>query len=72
MYKSLQANRLTDAMGKESFHIILFKHKRFSMLDKCILKIKNNPTTSSGFQGICRIKVMMAAFLATVYSIVKL
>ena len=42
------------------------------MLDKCILKIKNNPTTSSGFQGICRIKVMMAAFLATVYSIVKL
>ena len=67
-----QASRLTDAMGKGSFHIMLFKTQRFLMLGKFILKIKIYPMTSSGFQGICRIKVMMAAFLATLYSIVKL
>ena len=43
------------------------------MLDKCILKVKINPMRSSGFHGIRRIKVMMTAFLATLYtSTVKL
>ena len=50
-----QASRLTDAMSKGSFHVIFFKTQRFSMLDKCILKIKIHPMTSSGFHGICRI-----------------
>ena len=67
-----QANRLTDAMGKGNFHIILFKTQRFFMLDKCVQKIKIHPMRSSGSHGICRIKVRMAAFLATQYSIVKL
>ena len=35
------------------------------MLDKCILKIKIHPMRLSGSHGICRIKVMMPAFLAT-------
>ena len=59
-------------MGKRSCHITLFKTQRFFMLDKCILKVKRHPLRSSGFHGICRIKVMIAAFLATLYSIVKL
>ena len=53
---------------KEVFIVIFSKH----MLEKCILKIKIHPMRSSGFHGICRINVMMAAFLATLYSIVKL
>ena len=68
-----QASRLTDALGKGSFHIILFKARRFFMLNKCFQKIKIHPMKSSaGSHGVCRIKVMMAAFLATLYSIVKL
>ena len=67
-----QASRLTDAMGKGSFHIIPFITQRFFMLDKCFRKIKIHPMRSSRSHGICRIKVMMAAFLATLYSIVKL
>ena len=46
-----QASRLTDAMGKGN-DIILFKTQRFFMLDKCMLKIKTHPMTSSGFHGI--------------------
>ena len=67
-----QDSWLTDARGKENFHIILFETQRFFMLDKCILKIKTHPMRSFGSHGICRIKVMMLAFLATLYSIVKL
>ena len=33
-----QASRLTDAMGKGSFHIILFKTQTFFMLNKCFQK----------------------------------
>ena len=58
-----QASRLADTMDKGNFHII-FKTQRFFMLDKCILKMKIHPMRSSGSHGICRIKVMMAAFLA--------
>ena len=57
-----QASRLTDAMGKGNFHIILFKTQRFFMLDKCVQKIKIHPMRSSGSHGICRIKVVMAVF----------
>ena len=46
-----QGSRLTDAMGKGSFHIF-FKTQRLSMLDKGILKVKINPVRSSGFHGI--------------------
>ena len=70
--KGVQATRLTHAVGKGSFHIFLLKAQRFFMLDKNILKVKIHPMRSSGFHGICRIKVMVAAFLATLYSIVKL
>ena len=65
-----QASRLTDVMGKGSFHIILFKSHRFFMTfmpDKCFLKIKIHPMTSPWFHGICRIKVMMNGFLARLY-----
>ena len=56
-------------MGKGSFHVILFKTQRFfMMLDKYILKVKIHPMRSPGFHGIGRIKVMMAAFLATQYT----
>ena len=67
-----QASGLTDPMGKGNFHIILIKTQKFFMLDKFILKIKIHPMRLSGSNGICRIKVMMAAFLATLYSLVKL
>ena len=67
-----QASRLTNAIGKANFHIILFKTQRFFMLDKCILKIKIHPMRLSGSHGICRMKVRMAAFQATLYSIAKL
>ena len=64
---------IADAMGKGIFHIIFFKTQRFFILDKCILKVKINPMRSSGFHAICRIKLMMTAFLATLYtSTVKL
>ena len=61
---------LWDA-GKGNFHIILFKTQRFFMPDKCFQKIKIHPMRSSGSHGICRIKVMMAAFQAILNSIVK-
>ena len=32
------------------------------MLDKYIVKVKLHPVRSSGFHGICKIKVIMAAF----------
>ena len=68
-----KASRLADAMGNGNFHIILFKTQMFFMIDKCFQKIKIHPMKSSaGSHGVCRIKVMMAAFLATLYSIVKL
>ena len=35
------------------------------MLDKYILKVKIHPIKSSLFHGICKVLVMMAAFLAT-------
>ena len=38
------------------------------MKDKCILKVKINPMRSCRFHGICRIKVMMTAFQATLYT----
>ena len=60
-----KASRLTHAMSKGNFQIILFKTRRFFMPDKYILKVKIHPSRSSGFHGICRIKVMLAAFLAT-------
>ena len=51
-----QAGRLTDTMGKRSFHGILFKTQRFFMLDKCFKKkLKIHPMRSSGFHDICRI-----------------
>ena len=59
-----KASRLTDAMGKGNFHIILFKTQTFFLLDKCFQKIKIHPMRSPGSHGICRIKVVMAAFLA--------
>ena len=69
----VQVSLIADAMGKGNFHIIFFKTQRFFMLDKCILKVKINPMRSSGFHDICRIKVIMTAFLATLYtSTVKL
>ena len=43
---------------KGSFHVILFKSHRFFMTfmpDKCILKLKIRPMTSSLFHGIYRI-----------------
>ena len=52
--------------------IILFKTQGFFMLDKCFQKIKIHPLRRSGSHGICGIKVMMAAFLAILYCIVKL
>ena len=64
-----QDSRLTDAMGKGNFHIIFFKTQRFFMLDKCILKIKTRPMKSFGSHGICRVKVMMLAFLGKVHLI---
>ena len=67
-----QASRLTDAMSKGTFDIILFIPHRLFMLDKCFQKIKIHPMRLSGSNGICRITVMMAAFLATLYSLVKL
>ena len=71
--EGVQASRLTDAKGKGSFHIILFKTQRFQFKpDKCILRIKIHPMTPSWFHDMCRIKVMMAAFLTRLYSIVKL
>ena len=54
-----QASQLTDAMGKENFHIMYSKNK-------------NTSYESSGSNSICRIKVMMATFLTTLYSIIKL
>ena len=41
------------------------------MLDKFILRMKIHPMTSSRFHVICRIAVMMNAFLATLYPIAK-
>ena len=35
-----QASRLTEAMGKVNFHIIIFKTQGFFMLDKCFQNIK--------------------------------
>ena len=66
----MQGSRLTQAMGKGRFRI-LFKSQRVFMLDN-FLKVKIYPLRSSRFHGICRIKVMMAAFLSTLYSIDKL
>ena len=40
---SSQASRLTDAISKGNFHIILFKTQGFFMLDKCFQKIKIHP-----------------------------
>ena len=51
-----QASRLTDAMGKGNFHIILFKTQRFFILDKCFQKITIHPMRSSDRHGTCRIK----------------
>ena len=58
---------------KKIFTVFFSKHKeRFFMLDKCFQKIKRHPMRSSGSHDTCRIKVMMAAFLARLYTIVNL
>ena len=56
---------------KGSFHIFLFKTQRFFMLDNRFLKVKPHPMRSSGFHGICRIKVIMVVFLVTCRQKVK-
>ena len=58
---------------KKIFTVFFSKHKeRFFMLDKCLQKIKRHPMRSSGSHDTCRIKVMMADFLARLCTIVKL
>ena len=51
---------LLTVWAKGVFILFFSKH----MLDKYILKVKIHPMRSSGFHGICKITVMIAAFLA--------